>query len=74
MNKLKQYAAASFIAVSTAFTSISHAALDATAVTAVATEVTTDANLVFDTMLPVVGIVIAMVVGLKLIKRFSNKV
>lgn len=52
----------------------SHAAIDATALDTALAGVTTDANTVFDSVLPVVIGVLALSIGLKLVKRFSNKI
>lgn len=56
------------------FSATSQAALVAADVTAVASEISGDASLMLTTMLPVVGTVLAMIIGIKLMKRFGNKV
>jgi hypothetical protein len=52
----------------------SQAAIVAADLTAIETEVSADASLVFTTFLPVIGTVLAMIIGIKLVKRFGNKV
>jgi len=48
--------------------------LDPLALTAVGTDVTDTADALMTWVLPIIGIVLAMTVGLKLFKRFSGKV
>ena len=53
---------------------IANAAITATDLTAIGTEVTADATTVFTWALPILGTVLAMTVGIKLFKRFTNKI
>jgi len=73
MNKLKQLAAAAFLSL-TAAMGTAHAALTAADITPITTEASADATLVFSSYLPIIGTVLAMFIGIRLLKRFSNKV
>ena len=53
---------------------VANAAIVATDLTAIGTEVTGDATTVFTWALPILGTVLAMSVGIKLFKRFTNKI
>ena len=52
----------------------SHAAIAAADLTSAMTAITTDAQTVFDAVLPIMITVLALVVGMKLVKRFTNKI
>lgn len=50
------------------------AALDSTALTTVTSGIQADAQTAFEAVLPVLGVVLGLVVGIKLFKRFVNKI
>lgn len=52
--------------------SASHAAISSADLTTPLTAITTDAQTVFDAVLPVMLTVLALVIGYKLVKRFVN--
>ena len=51
-----------------------HAAVDPEALTAMGNEISGDAASVFAWVLPIIGTIIAMVVGIRLIKRFTRAI
>lgn len=73
MNVLKKVIAA-VIAGAALVTGTAQAALDGGQVTALATEIQTDGQAVFDAIFPVVATLLALTIGIKLFKRFGNKV
>ncbi|WP_297811136.1 hypothetical protein [uncultured Methylophaga sp.] len=75
INQAKRYGTA-VVTTGTAmvYSTASHAALTATDVQPVADEIVADAGIVFGIMILAVGTVLAMSIGIKLTKRFGNKI
>lgn len=73
MNQAKR-AAGVFAASAIAMAGSAHAAIDSTALDTGLAVVTTDANTVFTAVLPILLTVLGLSIGLKLLKRFSNKI
>jgi len=53
---------------------VASAAIAATDLSTALTQVTTDSQTVFDAVLPILLGVLALTVGMKLVKRFTNKI
>lgn len=73
-NKAKKFAVVAIAAAPLMLSNTANAALAAADLTPVTTEISSDATLVFTSMIVIVGTVLAMTIGIKLLKRFGNKV
>lgn len=74
MSKLKQTFAGFAAFASLAFTNAAFAALDSADVTALGTEVDGDIDVVKGAVLPIIFTVVALVVGIKVLKRLTSKI
>lgn len=74
LRNVAKYVAAGAAVVMSAFQSAQAAIVEATHLTPIGTEVSGDASTVFTWVLPIMGTILAMSIGIKLIKRFSSKV
>jgi uncharacterized membrane protein len=73
-NLVKQVVVASVALLTTMVGTVQAALTEATHVTPVITEVTSDAAIVFGAFIIVVGTVLSMEIGIKLVKRFGKKI
>jgi hypothetical protein len=70
----RYYAVAPLAAAAMAVSNSASAAIAEADLTTAMTAITTDAQTVFDAVLPILITVLALVIGMKLVKRFTNKI